>query len=164
MIKNLSASAEDARDRGSIPGLGRSPRAGNGNPLQFSCLGNPMNQKRLSTEAHFPGTSEHGAQFWSSFYSCHKGTPRYVQGTHVSLDCLPRCLYLSSKFQNLDFKYIYIYIYIYLYVCIYIHIYIHIYMHMYITHIHIYIIHICMYNLHIYIIHIYIYIYIYVCS
>ena len=40
-VKNLSA---NARDVGSIPGSGRSPRKGNGNPLQYSCLGNPMNR------------------------------------------------------------------------------------------------------------------------
>ena len=39
MVKNLPASAGDA---GSIPGLGRSPEEGNGNPLQYSCLGDPM--------------------------------------------------------------------------------------------------------------------------
>ena len=36
------ASAYNAGDPGSIPGLGRSPGEGNGNPLQFSCLGKPM--------------------------------------------------------------------------------------------------------------------------
>ena len=36
------ASACNAGDPGSIPGLGRSPGEGNGNPLQYSCLGNPM--------------------------------------------------------------------------------------------------------------------------
>ena len=36
------ASACNARDPGSIPGLGRSPGEGNGNPLQYSCLKNPM--------------------------------------------------------------------------------------------------------------------------
>ena len=40
MVKNLSA---DAGDAGSIPGSGRSPGEGNGNPLQYSCLENPMN-------------------------------------------------------------------------------------------------------------------------
>ena len=40
--KNLPDSAGDIRDRGPIPGLGRSPGEGNGNPLQYSCLGNPM--------------------------------------------------------------------------------------------------------------------------
>ena len=34
----------NAGDEGSIPGLGRSPEEGNGNPLQYSCLGNPMDR------------------------------------------------------------------------------------------------------------------------
>ena len=36
------ASAYNARDLGSVPGSGRSPGEGNGNPLQYSCLENPM--------------------------------------------------------------------------------------------------------------------------
>ena len=43
-IKNLPANAEDARDVGLIPGWGRSPRGGNGNPFQYSCLENSMNR------------------------------------------------------------------------------------------------------------------------
>ena len=42
MVKNLPADAGDARDMGSIPGLESSPGVGNGNPLQYSCLENPM--------------------------------------------------------------------------------------------------------------------------
>ena len=38
----VKASAYDAGDLGSIPGSGRSPGEGNGNPLQYSCLENPM--------------------------------------------------------------------------------------------------------------------------
>ena len=38
----VKASASTVGDPGSIPGLGRSPGEGNGNPLQYSCLGNPM--------------------------------------------------------------------------------------------------------------------------
>ena len=45
MVKNPPASAEDARDTGLIPGLGRSPGGGNGNPVQYSCLGNPMDRE-----------------------------------------------------------------------------------------------------------------------
>ena len=43
MVKNPPANAGDIRDTGSIPGLGRFPGEGNGNPLQNSCLKNPMN-------------------------------------------------------------------------------------------------------------------------
>ena len=42
--KESAYNAGDARDMGSIPGLGRSPREGNGNPLQYFCLGNPMDR------------------------------------------------------------------------------------------------------------------------
>ena len=38
MVKNLPANTGDRRDAGLIPGLGRSPGGGNGNPLQYSCL------------------------------------------------------------------------------------------------------------------------------
>ena len=38
------ASAYNVGDLGSIPGLGRSPGEGNGNPLQYSCLENPMDR------------------------------------------------------------------------------------------------------------------------
>ena len=48
VVKNPPASGEDAGDLGSIPGLGRSPGEGNGNPLQYSCLENPHEQRRLA--------------------------------------------------------------------------------------------------------------------
>ena len=68
VVENTSASARNIRDAGSIPGSGRSPREGYGNPLQYSCLENPMDRgawqaivrsvaksrtwlKRLSTQA-----------------------------------------------------------------------------------------------------------------
>ena len=44
MIKNLPANAGDTGELGLIPGLGRSPGVGNGNPLQYSCLENPVNR------------------------------------------------------------------------------------------------------------------------
>ena len=42
VVKNLPANAEDIREVGLIPGLGGSPGEGNGNPLQYSGLENPM--------------------------------------------------------------------------------------------------------------------------
>ena len=49
LLKTLSfkASAYNVGDPGSIPGLGRSSGAGNGNPLQYSCLENPMDGEAL---------------------------------------------------------------------------------------------------------------------
>ena len=44
VVKNPPANAGDIRDMGSIPGLGRSPGGRYGNPLQYSCLENPMDK------------------------------------------------------------------------------------------------------------------------
>ena len=43
--KELFTNAEDKRDAGSIPGLRRFPGGGHGNPLQYSCLENPMDKR-----------------------------------------------------------------------------------------------------------------------
>ena len=43
-VKNPPANAKDIRDIGFIPGLGRSPGGWHGNPLQYSCLENPMDR------------------------------------------------------------------------------------------------------------------------
>ena len=44
LVKNPLANAGDVKDMGSIPGLGRHPRGGHGNLLQYSCLENPMDR------------------------------------------------------------------------------------------------------------------------
>ena len=44
VVKNLSANAGDLRDADLISGSGRSPGGGHGNPLQYSCLENPMDR------------------------------------------------------------------------------------------------------------------------
>ena len=44
VVKNLTGNVEDAGDAGSIPESGRSPGEENGNPLQYSCLGNSMDR------------------------------------------------------------------------------------------------------------------------
>ena len=44
MVKNLPANAGNSGDMGLIPGLGRSPRVGRGNPIQYSCLDNSMDR------------------------------------------------------------------------------------------------------------------------
>ena len=45
-------SACNAGEKGSIPGSGRSPRGGNGNPLQYSYLGNPMDRRAWWATVH----------------------------------------------------------------------------------------------------------------
>ena len=44
VVKNIPANARDVRGAGSIPWLGRVPGRGHGNPLQYSCLDNPMDR------------------------------------------------------------------------------------------------------------------------
>ena len=52
VVKNPLAKAGDKREVGWIPGLGRSPGAGNGNPLQDSCLGNPTDRGAWRVAVH----------------------------------------------------------------------------------------------------------------
>ena len=59
VVKNLLTNAGDARDIGSIPELRRSPGVGNGNPLQYSCLGNPMDGGAWWATAHGAKTVVH---------------------------------------------------------------------------------------------------------
>ena len=52
VVKNLPASAGDARDVSLIPGSERFPGAGNGSPLQYPCLGNPMDRGTWRAAVH----------------------------------------------------------------------------------------------------------------
>ena len=52
VVKNLPANERDLRDAVWIPGLGRSPRGGNGNPLQDSGLENPMDRRAWWATVH----------------------------------------------------------------------------------------------------------------
>ena len=55
VLKNTPVNAGDV---GLIPGLGRSPRTGNGNPLQYSCLGNPMDSGAWWATVHRAAKSQ----------------------------------------------------------------------------------------------------------
>ena len=105
MVKNPPANARDVRDAGSIPGWGRSPGGGHGNPLQYSCLENSMDRgawramvhrvaksqtqlKRLSTHVSSEVTSEFSCCFCSTVtvnwkHSCYFHT----LGTHFPGFC-----------------------------------------------------------------------------
>ena len=52
MFKNMPANSGDIRDVGLIPGPGRSPGGGHGNPLQYSCLENLMNRGDWRATVH----------------------------------------------------------------------------------------------------------------
>ena len=51
-VKNPAANAGDVRNAGSIPGSGRSPGGGHGNPLQYSCLENPVDRGAWRATVH----------------------------------------------------------------------------------------------------------------
>ena len=69
VIKNLLANAGDIRDSGPIPGLGRSPGEGHGNPLQYSCLENPID--RGAWPATVPWITKNQIQLkWLSMHAC----------------------------------------------------------------------------------------------
>ena len=60
VIKNPPANAGDARDMGSTPGLGRSPRDGNGNPTPVFLPGKFHRQRKLASYTEFMGSQRAG--------------------------------------------------------------------------------------------------------
>ena len=57
MVKNLLANGGDAGDVDLIPGSGRSPGGGNGNPIQYSCLRNPIDRGDRQATVHMVAKS-----------------------------------------------------------------------------------------------------------
>ena len=84
VVKNLPANAGDARDTGSILGLGRTPGEGHGSPLQYSCLKNPM--ERGAWRATIHGVAK--SQTWL----------RRLNTAHILLSIL------IGKNENLGYK------------------------------------------------------------
>ena len=66
VVMNLPARAEDTGDAGSLPGLGRFPGGGNGNPLRYSCLENPQDSGAWRATVH--GVAKHQTQL--STHTC----------------------------------------------------------------------------------------------
>ena len=71
VVKNPPANARDVRDTASIPRSGRSPGGGNGNALQYSCLGKPMD--RGAWQVTVLGSQRFGHN-WSKIMAPHSGT------------------------------------------------------------------------------------------
>ena len=69
MVKNLPANTDDSRDVGLVPGSGRSPRVGNSNPTQYSCLKNPMD----------------GGAWWATVLGMAKSRTRLNNWAHLEL-------------------------------------------------------------------------------
>ena len=67
----VKASAYNAGDLGSIPGLGRSPGKGNGNPLQYSCVENPMDRGAWWATVHGVAKSQTRLRDFTHFHFTH---------------------------------------------------------------------------------------------
>ena len=80
------------RDTGSIPGLGRSPGGGYGNPLQYSCLENPMDRRAL----------------WSTVYRVAESRTQLKQWSTHTAEKRCMCVYVQMYIKD---KYIYLFIY-----------------------------------------------------
>ena len=74
VVKNPLANAEDIRNMGSIPELGRSPGEGNGNPLQYSCQENSMDR----------------VDWWAIVHGLQSQTERLSTGQHRTTRNIPR--------------------------------------------------------------------------
>ena len=77
----VKASACNAGDLGSIPGLGRSPGEGNGNPLQYSCLENPMD----------------GGAWWATVHRVAKSRTRLSDFTSLHFTSKKKSVYMHPK-------------------------------------------------------------------
>ena len=71
MIRNPFANAEDIQDAGSVPRSERSPGEGNGNPLQYSCLGNSVDKRAwwatvhgVAKESNMTATKQHVNKYY----------------------------------------------------------------------------------------------------
>ena len=76
VVKNLPAKAGDIRDASSIPGSRRSPGEGHGNPLQYSCLGNPHGQR---SPAGYSAKGRRVGHNWSNFACGTQGVSKALE-------------------------------------------------------------------------------------
>ena len=91
VVKNLPANAGDARDEGSIPGSGRSPGVGNGNPLQYSCLENSVGRGAWRATPHGVAESDMTEHACRDFLNFQKMTLLIASDPNIDL-----CQYTSK--------------------------------------------------------------------
>ena len=82
-VKNPPANSGDIRDKGSISGSGRSPRGGHGNPLQYSCLENPMDRGVWRATVHKVAKSWTRLKRPIDLAHTHRKETCEVRGSHV---------------------------------------------------------------------------------
>ena len=98
VVNNLPVSAGDIRVLSFIPGLGRSPGGGNGNPLQYSCLRNPRDRGAWWATVHRVVESDTTEQLRTSFTYCFNLV--VSESSHASLGLLSLDIQIFSFFQQ----------------------------------------------------------------
>ena len=113
VVKNPLASEGDMRDLGSIPGLGRSPAGGgHGNPLQYSCLGNPMDRWAWQAPVHKVSKS----QTWLKWFRTHAHTDLILVGKFYPTEKGKNCYGGSLQkpyFSKGQTKFVFIFIHLF---------------------------------------------------
>ena len=79
VVKNPPANVGDIRNAGLIPGSGRAPGGGHGNPLQYSCLENPMDRAAWWATVHGVAKSRTGLSDFTSLYVGKRRKGSYFQ-------------------------------------------------------------------------------------
>ena len=87
------ASAYNAGDQGSIPGSGRSPGEGNGNPLQYSCLQNSMDRGAWWAKVHGVSKSQTGLKDYTFFLLWGN---RILPSLHFTIKCIQLSRWLDQ--------------------------------------------------------------------
>ena len=110
VVKKLPANAGDIRDAGSIPGLGRTPGGGHGNPLQYCCLENPMERGAWWTIVHRVTESQTQLrqQLCIALWKVNHSTRYSKSGPQSESEIIRKILYVYfslNGFQQILWKY-----------------------------------------------------------
>ena len=100
VVKNPPANAGDTRGAGSIPGLGRSPRGGNGNPLQYFCLENSLGRGPRWATIHGATKSQTSLSNWAHTYISITATEVYEAGDSGRQSNEPPPMSISWSLQH----------------------------------------------------------------
>ena len=119
VVKNLPANEGDIRDVGSIPGSARSPGGGNGNPLQDSCLENPMDRGVWQATVHRVAKSQTRLKQLNTHKHTHTHTEYTQAHTYVLynwFDIYNKNYYPNVKSLKVPYKLFYLIIIIFLFI------------------------------------------------
>ena len=106
MVKNPPANPGDTRDVGLIPGLGRSLGEGNDNPLQYSCLGNPMDRESWRVTVHGVAKNQTGLSDFAFTFHFH-GNSIFSFIRHLHTFLYSGCTNLHSNNSVSGFPFLY---------------------------------------------------------